>query len=39
MTIRSMLSRRWVAATVIAVIALVTFALPAWCVDSGTGCW
>ena len=39
MTIRSMLSRRWVAATVIAVIALVTFALPAWCVASGTWSW
>jgi hypothetical protein len=39
MTIRSVLTRRWVAAAVIAVIAAVTFALPAWCVASGTWSW
>ena len=38
-TIRDLLARRWVAATVIAVIALVTFAVPAWCVASGTWSW
>jgi hypothetical protein len=39
MTIRSLLARRWVAATVIAVIAVVTFGVPAWCVASGTWSW
>ena len=39
MTIRDLLARRWVAGTVIAVIALVTFAVPAWCVASGTWSW
>ena len=39
MTIRSVLARRWVAATVICAIALVTFAVPAWCVASGTWSW
>jgi hypothetical protein len=39
MTIRSALARRWVAATVIAVLAAVTFAVPAWCVASGTWGW
>ena len=39
MTIRSLLTRRWAAATLIAVIALVTFAVPAWCVASGTWSW
>jgi hypothetical protein len=32
-------ARRWVAAAVIAVIALVTFVVPAWCVASGTWNW
>jgi hypothetical protein len=39
MTIRSVLARRWVAAPVIAVLAAVTFAAPAWCVASGTWSW
>ena len=39
MTIRTLLARRWVAATVIAVLAAVTFAVPAWCVASGTWSW
>ena len=39
MTIRSLLGRRWVAASVVAVIAAVTFAVPAWCVASGTWGW
>jgi hypothetical protein len=39
MTVRNVLARRWVAAVVIAVIAGVTFALPAWCVASGTWSW
>jgi hypothetical protein len=34
-----MLARRWVAAAVIAAIALVTFAVPAWCAASGTWIW
>jgi hypothetical protein len=38
-TIRDLLARRWVAAAVIAVIALITFAVPAWCVASGTWNW
>jgi hypothetical protein len=38
-TIRNLLTRRWAAATVIAAIALVTFAVPAWCVASGTWNW
>ena len=38
-TIRGLLTRRWVAAAVIAVLALVTFALPAWCIASGTWTW
>jgi hypothetical protein len=38
-TITRLLARRWVAAAMIAVIALVTFALPAWCVASGTWSW
>ncbi len=39
MTIRILLARRSVAATVIAVLAAVTFAVPAWCVASGTWGW
>jgi hypothetical protein len=39
MTIRNVLARRWVAAAVVAAIALVTFAVPAWCVASGTWTW
>jgi hypothetical protein len=39
MTIRTLLARRWVAAAVIAVLAAVTFAVPAWCVASGTWGW
>lgn len=39
MTLRSVLARRWVAATVIVVLAAVTFAVPAWCVASGTWGW
>lgn len=38
-TIRNALNRRWVAATLITVIAAVTFAVPAWCVASGTWSW
>jgi hypothetical protein len=38
-TLRDLLTRRWVAAAVIAVLALVTFAVPAWCVASGTWSW
>jgi hypothetical protein len=38
-TIRRLFGRRWAAATVIAVIALVTFAVPAWCVATGTWGW
>jgi len=37
--VRELLARRWVAATVITVIALVTFGLPAWCIASGTWNW
>jgi hypothetical protein len=29
------MARRWVAAAVIAVLAVVTFAVPAWCAASG----
>jgi hypothetical protein len=39
MSIRTLLARRWVAATVIAVLAAVTFAVPAWCAVSGTWSW
>ncbi len=39
MTIRSVLSRRWVAATAIVVLAAATFAVPAWCAVSGTWNW
>jgi hypothetical protein len=33
------MSRRGAAAALIAVITLVTFAVPAWCVASGTWSW
>jgi len=33
------MNRRGVAVTLVAVIALVTFAVPAWCVASGTWGW
>jgi hypothetical protein len=39
MTIRSWVTRRWAAAVLIAAIALVTFAVPAWCVATGTWSW
>ena len=39
MTIRSLMTRRGAAAALVAVIALVTFAVPAWCVTSGTWGW
>ena len=39
MTIRDWMSKRGAAAALIAVIALVTFAVPAWCVASGTWSW
>jgi hypothetical protein len=37
--IRDWMTRRAAAAMLIAVIALVTFAVPAWCVASGTWSW
>ncbi len=39
MTIRSWMTRRGTAFVLVAVIALVTFAVPAWCVASGTWSW
>jgi uncharacterized YccA/Bax inhibitor family protein len=39
MTIRSWMTRRGTAFALVAVIALVTFAVPAWCVASGTWSW
>ena len=39
MTIRSRLARRGTALVLVSVIALVTFAVPAWCVASGTWGW
>jgi hypothetical protein len=38
-TIRSWMTRRAAAIALVAVIALVTFAVPAWCVASGTWAW
>jgi uncharacterized YccA/Bax inhibitor family protein len=38
-TIRSWMTRRGTAVALVAVIALVTFAVPAWCVASGTWGW
>jgi len=39
MTIRDWMTKRGAAAALIAIIALVTFAVPAWCVASGTWIW
>jgi hypothetical protein len=39
MSIRNWMTRRGTAAALVAVIALVTFAVPAWCVASGTWSW
>jgi uncharacterized YccA/Bax inhibitor family protein len=39
MTIRHFVTRRGAAMALVAVIAFVTFALPAWCVASGTWGW
>lgn len=39
MTIRSWMTRRGTATALVVVIALVTFAVPAWCVASGTWGW
>ncbi len=39
MTSRLMIGRRGAALALVAVIALVTFAVPAWCVASGTWGW
>ncbi len=36
MTIRALMTRRATAFFLVAVLALVTFAVPAWCVASGT---
>jgi hypothetical protein len=37
--IREQLRSRWVAVTVIAILALVTFTVPAWCAASGMWGW
>ncbi len=39
MIVRLRMTRRWAALALVAVIALVTFAVPAWCVASGTWGW
>ena len=39
MTIRHWMTRRGTAFFLVAVLALVTFAVPAWCVASGTWGW
>ena len=39
MTIRSWMTRRGTAFVLVAVVTLVTFAVPAWCVASGTWSW
>jgi hypothetical protein len=39
MTTGDRTTRRGAAAALIAVIVLVTFAVPAWCVASGTWSW
>jgi uncharacterized YccA/Bax inhibitor family protein len=39
MTIRSLMTRRGTAIALVAVLALVTFAVPAWCAVSGTWSW
>ncbi len=39
MIVRYWMTRRWTAVALVAVIALVTFAVPAWCVASGTWGW
>jgi len=36
---RAQLKSRWVAATVVGILALVTIAVPAWCVASGMWSW
>ena len=39
MIMRSWMTRRGTAIALVAVLALVTFAVPAWCVASGTWSW
>jgi hypothetical protein len=39
MTIRQWMTRRGTAIALVAVLALVTFAVPAWCVASGMWSW
>jgi hypothetical protein len=39
MTIRHWMTRRGAAIALVAVLALVTFAVPAWCAVSGTWSW
>ena len=39
MTFRHWMTRRGTAFFLVAVLALVTFAVPAWCVASGTWSW
>jgi uncharacterized YccA/Bax inhibitor family protein len=39
MTIRHWMTRRGTAIALVVVLALVTFAVPAWCAVSGTWSW